>query len=75
MKTILVFSNLILLIGLSLYFSDLKWALLFATLKALLIGYYFMELQQAHTVWKTAYTILILSLGLGSWMASAFLVF
>lgn len=57
----IIFGLLLSLLAVGLFFPSLKFALLLAMIKVLLVVYFYMELRHAHTVWKFAVTGLVLA--------------
>lgn len=57
----LIFGLLLSLLVVGFLFPSLKFALLLALIKVLLVVYFYMELRHAHAAWKFAMTGLVLA--------------
>lgn len=61
MRIRLIFLTLLILFFISLFFSNLHYAILFSVVKAMLIGVFFMELNRSHKLWFLLYSAVIVS--------------
>lgn len=59
----LIYIILVSLFFVSLFLAQFSWAILIACFKAILVGYYFMELKHSHRIWKFGYLIFVFLTG------------